>query len=48
MLVTYARRQQVKNVSKRKVKNGHYTIKAAFDGEETLVLLLLLEYSASL
>ena len=48
MLVTYVRRQQVKNLSKRTIKNGHYTIKAAFDGEGTLALLLLLEYSASL
>ena len=46
MLVTDAGRQQVKHLFKRTAKDDQYTIKAAFDREETLVLSWLLEYSA--
>ena len=48
MLVTDTGRQQVKHLFKTTVKDGQYTIKATFDGEGTLALPLLLEYSASL
>ena len=48
MLVTDAWRQQVKHLLKRTVKDDQHTKKVAFHGEETLVLSLLLEYSASL
>ena len=46
-MVTDAGKQH-KHLFKRTVDDGQYKIKAAFDGEETLVLSLLLEYSASL
>ena len=48
MLVSDAGREQVKHLFKRTVKDYQYAIKAAFDGAKTLVLSLLLEYSASL
>ena len=48
MLVIDAGRQQVKQFFKRTVKDDQYTMKANFDGEETLVLSLLLDCSASL
>ena len=46
MLVTDARRHQVKHLFKRTIKDDQYTVKAAFNREETPALLLLLEYSA--
>ena len=48
MLVTDAGRQQVKHLFKKTIKDDQYTLKAACDGGEILVISLLLEYSASL
>ena len=48
MLVTDAGRQQVKHLFKKTIKDDQYTVKAACDGGEILVISLLLEYSASL